>query len=85
MINSENQASRKGLEGDRIAVCPRFGCKTLEKIKPLKLGLIGFKKYPKCPEHKHPLVFVDEFIGDFLQSVHACVFYVSGATPKKLI
>ena len=58
MINSENQASRKGLEGDRIAVCPRFGCKTLEKIKPLKFGLIGFNKYPKCPEHKHPLVFV---------------------------
>lgn len=85
MINSENQASRKGLEGDRIAVCPRFGCKTLEKIKPLKLGLIGFNKYPKCPEHKYPLVFVDEFLGDFLQSVHACLFDESGAPPKKLI
>lgn len=85
MINSENPASRKGLEGDRIAVCPKFGCKTLEKIKPLKLGLFGFKKYPKCTEHKYPLVFVDEFLGDFLQSVHACLFDNSGAPPKKLI
>ncbi len=85
MIDTKNQATRKGLKGDRVAVCPKFGCSTLEKLKPLKLGLFGIQKYPKCKDHKIHLVFVDEFIGDFLQSVNACLFDNSIAPPKDLL
>jgi len=85
MIETENQANRKGLKGDRVAVCPNFGCRTLERLKPLKFGIFGMRKYPKCKVHKIPLVFVDEFIGDFLQSVHACLFDKSIAAPKELL
>jgi predicted transcriptional regulator/5-methylcytosine-specific restriction endonuclease McrA len=85
MIEYENQATRKGLESDKAAVCPHFGCVTLKRLKPLKLGILGFKKYPICKEHKIPLVFVEEFIGDFLESVHACLFDKSIAPPKELL
>jgi len=84
MIESKNQATRKGLDGDKVAVCPHFGCDTLKRLKLLKLGIFGFHKYPKCKAHNIPLVFVDEFIGDFLQSVHACLFDKSIAPPKEL-
>ena len=85
MMDSYNKATRKGLEGDRIAVCAQFGCETIERIKPLKLGFLGFHKFPKCTMHKIPLVFVDEFIGDFLRTVNACLFDISGNPPQDLI
>ena len=85
MINSENQATRKGLDSDRVAVCPKFGCETVNRLKPLKLGIFGFKKYPICKVHKIPLVFIDEYVGDFLQSVHACLFDRSLIPPKELL
>jgi len=85
MMDTRNQATRKRLKGDRVAVCPKFGCNTLERLKPLKFGIFGMSKYPKCREHKIPLVFVDEFIGDFLQSVNACLFDNSIAPPRELM
>jgi hypothetical protein len=85
MINSERQVSRKALNEDRIAICPQFGCKHLEKVKPLKFGIIGFRKYPKCSKHKNHLVFVDEFIGNFIHAVNACLFDNSSLPPENLI
>ena len=85
MITPDIRASRKWLEGDRVAVCPKYGCHTVEKLKPLKFGLFGINKYPKCKEHKIHLVFADEFIGDFIQSVNACLYNISALPPKNLL
>ena len=85
MIEKYSQTSRKTVEEDRIAICPQFGCKHLEKVKPLKFGVLGFRKYPKCSKHKLALVFVDEFIENFIQAVNACLFDKSSLPPKNLI
>jgi len=79
------QVSRKTVEEDRIAICPQFGCRHLEKVKPLKFGFLGFRKYPKCSKHKIYLVFVDEFIGNFIQAINACLFDISSLPPENLI
>lgn len=84
MIKGDNQVSRKTVNEDRIAICPHFGCKHLEKVKPLKFGFLGFRKYPKCSKHKIPLIFINEFIGDFLHAVIACLFDLSSVPPKNL-
>ena len=81
----ESKVSRKSLKEERIAICPHFGCKHLKKVKPLKLGFLGFQKYPKCSKHKISLVFVDEFIGNFIQAVNACLYDKSSLPPKNLI
>ena len=85
MIEKYSQVSRKMVEKERIAICPQFGCKHLEKVKPLKFGVLGFRKYPKCSNHKNPLVFVDEFIGDFINAVNACLFDKSSLPPEDII
>lgn len=85
MVESNNRAIRKGLKGDRVAICPKYGCYTLERLKPLKLGIFGIRKYPKCKTHKIDLVFVDKFIGDFLKSVNACLYDDSALPPKDLL
>lgn len=74
MIDKEKYATRKGLKGDRVAICPKYGCETIKRLKPLKLGLFGFRKYPVCSDHRIPLVFTEEYIGDFLHSINACLF-----------
>jgi hypothetical protein len=84
MIKGESHVSRKTVNEDRIAICPQFGCTHLEKVKPLKFGILGFRIYPKCSKHKIPLIFVDEFIGDFLYAVNACLFDFSSIPPKNL-
>ncbi len=85
MVESDNRAIRKGLKGDRVAICPKYGCHTLEKLKPMKIGIFGIHKYPKCKTHKIHLVFVDEFIGDFLKSVNVCLYDDSALPPKELL
>ncbi len=85
MIKSEKQVSRKMVNEDRIAVCSHFGCLHLEKVKPLKFRFLGFRKYPKCSKHKIPLVFVDEFIGSFIDAVNVCLFDKSSLPSKSLI
>ena len=85
MRQNIGQVDRKEVEEDRIAICPKFGCKHLEKIKPLKFGVFGFRKYPICPKHKLALVFVDEFIENFIQAVDACLFDISGLPPQNLL
>lgn len=85
MKKKEVQVSRKIIKEDRIAICPQFGCSYLKKVKPLKFGFIGFHKYPKCPEHKLSLIFIEEFVGDFLCSVIACLFDIENSIPKGLI
>ena len=74
VIKESFQANRKAVKEDRIAICPQFGCSHLEKIKPLKLGFIGLRKYPKCSKHQYPLVFVDHFIDNFLRAIRACIY-----------
>lgn len=81
----ERHAGRKIVEEDRIAICPKFGCKHLEKVKPLKFGILGFRKYPKCSKHKLHLVFVDEFIENFIRAINACLFDISGLPPESLL
>lgn len=85
MMKGARQASRKVVDEDRIAVCPHFGCMHLKKVKPLKFGVLGFRKYPKCSKHKIPLVFVDEFIGNFLYAVNACLFDRASLPPEGLL
>jgi len=77
--------SRKALEEDRIAICPIFGCESLTRVKPLKFGFLGFGKYPKCKEHKKPLVYIDERIGDFVDAALSCLFDVSSLPSKNLL
>lgn len=68
-----------------MAICPKYGCHTVEKLKPAKLGIFSIRKYPKCKIHKMYLVFVEEFIGDFLKSVNACLFDKTALPPKNLL
>jgi len=70
-------ASRKTVEEDRIAICPNFGCEKIIRVKPLKLGFLGFGKYPKCKIHQIPMVYVDERIVDFVDAALSCLFDIS--------
>lgn len=85
MIKNLSQVSRKELNEDRIAICPCFGCMYLKKVKPLKFGIIGFQKYPKCSKHKMPLVYIDEFIGNLFRAIIACLFDSKSLPPEQLI
>ena len=84
-MKSYTIVSRKTVEDDRIAICPKFGCENLTRVKPLKLGFLGFGKYPKCKEHQIPLVYVDERIGDFVNASLSCLFDVSSLPPQNLL
>ena len=77
--------SRKSLSEDRIAICPQFGCESIKRVKPLKLGFFGFGKYPRCQKHRLPLVYVDERISEVVDAALACLFDKSGLPPKDLI
>ena len=79
-----NTVNRKEVREERIAICPQFGCNIIKKVKPLKLGFFGFNKYPKCSKHELNLVFVDEFIGTFVESVSARLFDISSLPPNSL-
>jgi len=79
------KVSRKTTNEDRIAICPQLGCKTIRRVKPLKLGFLGFGKYPKCKQHHLPLVYVDERIGEIVDASLACLFDKSGLPPKELL
>jgi len=61
-IYGKQDANRITVKERRIAICPHFGCSYLKKAKPLKFGILGLHKYPKCSKHGLPLVFIDEFI-----------------------
>jgi intein/homing endonuclease len=84
-MKTYTQVTRSGISEDRIAICPKFGCREIKKIKPLKFGFIGFGKYPKCKKHYIPLVFVDERIGDFVDGALACLFDNAGLPPRELL
>lgn len=83
-INDAQEANRITVKELRIALCPHFGCSYLKKIKPLKFGILGLHKYPKCSKHGLPLVFIDEFIGNFINAVNACLYDKGGLPPEKL-
>lgn len=73
------------MKEDRIAICPHFGCSHVAKVKPLKFGIFGFRKYPRCSRHKTPLVFIEEFVGNFLHAVNACLFDMQHCIPEDLM
>ena len=79
------KVSRKTTNEDRIAICPQLGCESIKRVKPLKLGFLGFGKYPKCRQHHLPLVYVDERIGEVVEASLACLFDKSGLPPKALL
>jgi hypothetical protein len=70
---------------DRVAICPKFGCEYMTRVKPLKFKFLGFGKYPKCKKHHIPLVYVDERIGDFVDAALACFFDKSALPPNDLL
>jgi hypothetical protein len=78
------EAKRMTIKELRIAICPHFGCSYLKKLKPLKFGILGFSKYPKCSKHGIPFVFIDEFVGNFIKAVIACLYDKGGLPPEKL-
>ncbi len=84
-MKTYTMVSRKSLEEDRIAICPKFGCESLTRVKPLKFGFLGFGKYPKCKKHKMPLIYIDERIGDFVDAALSCLFDISSLPPKNLL
>jgi len=85
-MNTKIESVNRGmLNEERIAICSHFGCGTIKKVKPLKFGSFGFRKYPKCSKHKLSLVFVDEFVEQFICSVNACLFDLSSLPPKDLV
>ncbi len=83
-IYGKQDANRITVKERRIAICPHFGCSYLKKVKPLKFGILGLHKYPKCSKHGLPLVFIDEFIGNFITAVNACLYDKGGLPPEKL-
>jgi len=85
MIEKYSNVNRKALQQERIAICPDFECKYIKKVKPLIFGIIGFHKYPTCSKHKIPLVFVDEYIGNYLRAISACLFDHSSLPPMQLL
>ncbi len=84
-MKSYTRVSRKTAEEDRIAICPNFGCEYMKRVKPLKLGFIGFGKHPKCKKHSIPLVYIDERIIDFVDAALACLFDKAGLPPRDLL
>ena len=85
MTEGYTRVSRKALLHERIAICPLFDCMYIKKVKPLKIGFLGFHRYPKCKDHKHPLVFIDEFSSNFLEAIESCFFDRSCLPPKELV
>lgn len=83
-IYSTIKANRITVKELRIAICPHFGCSYLKKVKPLKFGILGLNKYPKCSIHGLSLVFIDEFISKFITAVNACLYDKEGLPPAKL-
>lgn len=79
------EVSRKTVGEDRVAICPKFGCEYMTRVKPLKFKFLGFGKYPKCKKHHIPLVYVDERIGDFVDAALACFFDKSALPPNDLL
>jgi hypothetical protein len=85
MNNRIEIINKKMLEEDRIAICPQIGCNFIKRVKPLKFGFFGSRKYPKCSKHKTPLVFAEEFVGNFIRAVNACLFDISSLPPRDLV
>jgi len=84
-MKAHSQVNRKSLQEDRIAICPKFGCETLTRVKPLKFGFLGFNKYPKCKKHGTPLVYIDERISVFIDAALSCLFDKAGLPPEDLL
>ncbi|TFG03014.1 MAG: winged helix-turn-helix transcriptional regulator [Promethearchaeota archaeon] len=79
------EVSRKNAGEDRIATCPNFGCSYMKRVKPLKFRLFGFGRYPKCKNHNIPLVYVNEWIGEFVDGALACLFDMDALPPEELL
>jgi len=84
-MKSCTDVSRKTVREDRIAICPKFGCEFMKRVKPLKMRFIGFGKYPKCKKHHLSLVYVDERISDYIDGALACFFDKAGLPPNQLL
>ena len=78
-------ANRKTVGHDRIAICPIYGCETKMKLKPLKFGLFGFSKRPRCSQHQRSLVYVDELSEEFFSACASCLFDRSALPPSNLL
>ena len=85
MLKSDEVAKRKGLKRKRVAICPEYRCFSTELLKPLKLGIFGRRRYPRCGTHNVPLVFEDEFVEGFFKSVNACLYDTSIVPPNELM
>ena len=78
-------ANRKTVQHDRIAICPIYGCEMKKKLKPLKFGLFGFSKHPRCSQHQRSLVYADELVEEFFSACTSCLFDRSALPPSSLL
>jgi hypothetical protein len=84
-MNVYHKVNRKELTENRIAICPKFGCEYVKRVKPLVFGIFGLKRYPKCKKHGLSLVYIEERIGDLVDGAISCLFDIGGFPPKKLL
>ena len=84
-MSEDTGVSRKDVKEDRIAICPKYGCKYMTRVKPLKLRFFGFGKHPKCKKHHLHLVYIDDMIGNLTDSALACFFDKSVLPSNELI
>ncbi|MHA1106149.1 MAG: hypothetical protein ACTSPN_10600 [Promethearchaeota archaeon] len=84
-MSGDTGVSRKNVKEDRIAICPKYGCEYMTRVRPLKFRFFGFGKHPKCKKHHLHLVYVDEMIGDFIDGALACFFDKSALPPSDLL
>lgn len=84
-MSEDTGVSRKDLKEDRIAICPKYGCEYMKRVKPLKYRFFGFGKHPKCKKHHLHLVYVDVIIGNYTDSALACFFDKSALPSNELI
>ena len=78
-------ANRKTVGSTHIAICPIYGCETKEKVKPLKFGLFGFSKHPRCSYHQGPLVYIEVLTEQFFNACSSCLFDRNSLPPTELL
>ena len=85
LMKAYKKVNRKELIENRIAICPKFGCEYVKRVKPLVFGLFGLKKYPKCKKHGLSMIYIEDRIGDLVDGAISCLFDIGGLPPKKLL
>ena len=73
-MKSCTDVSRKTVREDRIAICPKFGCEFMKRVKPLKMRFIGFGKHPKCKYCRLNLQYFETILRKYLEILKIRIF-----------